>query len=76
MKTNSIGGNTTVLPPLTPGGLSFLKHPPPKSRPTFELSRRYISIWVLACPGHLVLHACFLLLSGHGLGQAKTQIEV
>nr|DAI61279.1 MAG TPA: hypothetical protein [Caudoviricetes sp.] len=43
---------------------------------TFELLRRYISIWVLACPGHLVLMPVFLLLSGHGLGQAKTQIEI
>lgn len=65
-----------VLPPLTPGGLSIHDGPPPKSRSTFEILRRYISIWVLACPGHLLLHACFLLLSGHGLGQAKTQIEV
>nr|DAW76681.1 MAG TPA: hypothetical protein [Caudoviricetes sp.] len=61
---------------MTPGGLSFPKHPPPKSRPTFDLLRRCISIWVLACPSNLVLHACFLLLSGHALGQAKTQIEV
>nr|DAW03474.1 MAG TPA: hypothetical protein [Caudoviricetes sp.] len=38
--------------------------------------RGYISIWVLACPSPISSHACFLLLSRRGLGQAKTQIEV
>nr|DAS71775.1 MAG TPA: hypothetical protein [Caudoviricetes sp.] len=44
---------------MTPGGLSLPDGPPPKSCPTLEILRGYISIWVLACPSPVSSHACF-----------------
>nr|DAM44940.1 MAG TPA: hypothetical protein [Caudoviricetes sp.] len=63
-------------PSFDPRGAVNTRQPPPKSRPTFDFLRGYISIWVLACPSPISSHACFSLLSRRGLGQAKTQIEV